>query len=74
MSSITPTGGRHLALGEIVRLVPTSSGYTPRGRTGLVATPSALARHAATLTLIGAATALAGTSATAIALMLGLGR
>ncbi|ROQ40711.1 hypothetical protein EDF46_0071 [Frondihabitans sp. PhB188] len=73
MSSITPDGGRHLALGEIVRLVPIRSGYTPQARTGFVA-PSALARHAAALSLIGAVAALAGTSATAVALMLGLGR
>jgi 2-keto-3-deoxy-L-rhamnonate aldolase RhmA len=72
--SSTSSGGRHLDTVAPVRLVPSASRYTPRGRAGLIAVPAVLSRHSATASTLGAAAALAGSSAAAIALMLGLGR
>ncbi|BDZ48650.1 hypothetical protein GCM10025867_08910 [Frondihabitans sucicola] len=67
------TARRHVAAAARVRLVPTSGfTYAPRGRASIA--PTFVARHAAGVTGISAAAALVGSSATAIALMLGLGR
>lgn len=74
MNSITTSGGRHLAAAAAVRLVPPASRYAPRGRAGLVTVPAVVARHAAAVSALGAALALGGSSAAAVALMLGLGR
>ncbi len=64
--------GAHAAATRF-RIVPASGfGYAPNGRSSMA--PAFVARHAASVTGIGAAAALVGSSATAIALMLGLGR
>ncbi|GAA4266593.1 hypothetical protein [Frondihabitans peucedani] len=71
--TISPAIGRHLAAAVRVRLVPTSGfRYSPKGRATV--TPTFVARHVSAVTGIGVAAALVGSSATAIALMLGLGR
>lgn len=68
-------GARHLGAARLIHLVPaTGFAYSPRGRTGLEPGSGFLARHAASVTGIGVIAGLAGSSATAIALMLGLGR